>query len=425
MFLDEVAISIRAGKGGPGAVSFHREKYITKGGPDGGNGGHGGNVLIRATANKNTLHHFKGVKLFAARNGEGGAGCNCSGKSGTDLVLDVPVGTLVLENGKLVADLVKDGEIFLAARGGLGGKGNANFCSSTRQTPRFAELGEPGEEKGLKLELKLLADVGIIGLPSVGKSTLISVISSAKPKIAEYHFTTLTPNLGVVNHRGESFVVSDMPGLIKGASRGKGLGHQFLKHAERVRFFWHLIDGNSQTPLTDYKTIREELRKFNPELAQKPEVVVISKADVCDNNVLQKLAQKFKEKVGENVFIIAAPTHRGVEELLNFTVQKFQEIENVEASQVTSTKPELPIYKPHLEPKSKAFSVKRKNKKLYMVAGPRIEQIAIMSDLTNPEALARMQDVLDKFGVNHELHRAGAEEGATIEIAGKRFEWWS
>ncbi len=428
MFLDEIAISIKAGKGGHGAVSFHREKYVTKGGPDGGNGGSGGNVIIRAASNKNTLQHFKGVKLFSAKNGQYGEGCNRFGKSGEDLIIEVPVGTLILEEGKLIADLTKDGENFLAARGGLGGKGNANFTSSTRQTPRFAELGEPGEGKKLKLELKLLADVGIIGLPSVGKSTLISVISSAKPKIAEYHFTTLAPNLGVVSHHGENFVISDMPGLIKGASQGKGLGHRFLKHAERVRFFWHLIDGSSSTPLTDYKTIREELKKFNPELAEKPEIVIISKADICENNTLQKLAQKLKEKsvmpalAKVGVFIISSPTHHGIEDLLNLTIQKFQEIKKT--ANAEKPKEPLPIYKPHLEMKSKAFGVKRKNKKLYYVTGPRLEQIAVMTDFTNPEALARMQDVLEKFSVSRELRRAGAEEGAKIEIAGKRFEWW-
>ena len=424
MFLDEIEIALKAGKGGAGAMSFHREKFITKGGPDGGNGGNGGNVIIRATVNRNTLHHFKGVKLFTAENGKGGEGCNRAGKSGNDFILEVPVGTLIIENEKLVYDLAKNGESFLAARGGLGGKGNANFCSSTRQLPRFAELGEPGEERKLKLELKLLADIGIIGLPSVGKSTLISVISSARPKIAEYHFTTLQPNLGVVNHRGETFVASDLPGLIRGASRGKGLGHQFLKHAERVRFFWHLVDGNSKTPLTDYKTIREELRKFNPKLAEKPEVIVISKADICENNSLQKLTQKFENKFGERVFVIASPTHRGIEELLNHTIQKLQEIKE-EESKLPTTNYQLPIYRPHLEIKSKAFSVRRKNKKLFLVEGPRIEQIAVMSDLTNPEALARMQDVLSKFGISRELKKAGAEEGATIEIAKKRFEWWS
>jgi GTPase len=424
MFLDEVQISIRAGKGGNGAISFHREKYITKGGPDGGNGGHGGNVIIRTTVNRNTLHHFRGVKLFVAKNGESGAGRHRTGKSGEDLILEVPTGTLVLKNGKLVADLTKNNENFLAAHGGLGGKGNANFCSSTRQTPRFAELGEPGEQKDIKLELKLIADVGIIGLPSVGKSTLISVISAAKPKIADYHFTTLQPNLGVVNHIGENFVITDLPGLIAGASRGKGLGHQFLKHAERVRIFFHLVDGSSPTPLTDYKTIREELRKFNPELAQKPEIIVISKADICENNVLEKLANKFEKKFSsekKEIFIISAPTHKGIKELLDCVIQKFQKFNN----SLPETSNEQPvIYKPHLEAKSKVFSAKRKNKNLYLVDGPRINQIVIMSDLQNTDALARVQDVLEKFGISREIRRLGGTEGAKIEIAGKRFEWW-
>ncbi|MFH0834211.1 MAG: GTPase ObgE [Patescibacteria group bacterium] len=416
MFLDEVEISIRAGKGGAGAVSFHREKYVTKGGPDGGHGGHGGNVLIRATANKNTLQHFKGVKVFAAQNGQGGAGRLCTGKSGEDLILEVPVGTLLLENGKLVADLVADGQTWLAARGGLGGKGNSNFCSSTRQLPRFAELGEPGEAKDLKLELKLLADVGIIGLPSVGKSTLISVISKAKPKIAAYHFTTLTPNLGVVEWRGENFVVSDMPGLIKGASRGKGLGHQFLKHVERVRFFWHLIDATSKTPATDYRTIRDELRKFNPTLAEKPEVLVFSKSDLVEPKELEKLRKKFDRES----FVICAPIHSGVEELLNFSLEILAKTKPI----VPKIDKEIPVFRPHLEQKSKAFLVKKKNKKTFLVDGPRLNQIVIMSDLTNSEAVARVQDVLNKLGVSRELSRAGAEPGATIEIAGKRFEWW-
>ena len=420
MFLDEVKISIRAGKGGAGAVSFHREKFVVKGGPDGGHGGSGGNVLIRATRNKNTLHHFRGVKLFAARNGEGGAGRLRAGKAGADLFLDVPVGTLVFENGKIVADLISDGETFLAARGGLGGKGNSNFCSSTRQTPRFAELGEPGESKNLKLELKLLADVGIIGLPSVGKSTLISVVSAARPKIADYHFTTLTPNLGVVAHRDANFVVSDMPGLIRGASRGKGLGHQFLKHAERVRFFWHLVDSTSKTPATDYKTIRDELRKFNPALAAKPEILVFSKTDLVAPAELAKLRAKFAEKTDSKILEISAPTHFGVAELLDATIQNLAKMKSAEPEK----KIEIPVFRPHLEVKSKSFLVTKKNKKLFVVDGPRLNQIVVMSDLANSEALARVQDVLGKFGANRELARAGAEPGATIEIAGKKFEWW-
>lgn len=416
MFLDEVEISIRAGKGGAGAISFHREKFVVKGGPDGGHGGNGGNVLIRATANRNTLHHFRGVKLFAAENGKYGEGLLKAGKSGADAILEVPVGTLVLENGKLVADLISDGQTFLAARGGLGGKGNSNFTSSTRQTPRFAELGEPGESKNLKLELKLLADIGIIGLPSVGKSTLISVISRARPKIASYHFTTLTPNLGVVEHHDENFVVSDMPGLIRGASHGKGLGHQFLRHAERVRFFWHLVDATSKSPLTDFRTIREELRKFNPTLAEKPEILVFSKSDLVDQKVLEKLRAKFDRES----FVISAPTHFGIEELLNFSLQILAKTKSSEPK----IENEIPVFRPHLETKSKSFFVEKKNKKLFVIDGPRLNQIVVMSDLANPEALARVQDVLKKFGANRELSRAGAEAGATIEIAGKRFEWW-
>jgi GTP-binding protein len=275
----------------------------------------------------------------------------------------------------------------------------------------------------LKLELKLLADVGIIGLPSVGKSTLISVISSAKPKIADYHFTTLQPNLGVVNHRGETFVVSDMPGLIKGASRGKGLGHQFLKHAERVRIFWHLVDGSSPTALTDWRTIREELRKFNPELAQIPEILVLSKADLAENNSLQKLAVKFQKKLASEeagVFVISAPTHRGIEELLNFSLEILAKTKADEPE----TKKELPIFRPHMEAQSKAYAVKKKNKKLFIVTGPRIEQIAVMSDFANPEAIARVQDILEKFGIGREIRRLGGAEGVKVEIAEKRFEWW-
>ncbi|MDD3066788.1 MAG: GTPase ObgE [Candidatus Gracilibacteria bacterium] len=419
MFLDEVEISVKAGDGGNGGMSFHRAKYVAKGGPDGGNGGCGGNVILRATANLNTLQHFKGVKLFLGGNGASGGGQLMAGKAGEDKILEVPVGTLILKNGKIVKDLAKVGESFLAVRGGLGGKGNANFTSSTRQAPRFAELGEPGELKKLKLELKLVADVGIIGLPSVGKSTLISKISAARPKIAAYHFTTLTPNLGVVDFKNNSFVVTDLPGLIKNASKGKGLGIQFLKHAERVNFFWHLVDATSSTPTTDYRVIREELRKFNPKLAAKPEIVVLNKADIVDETALEKIAQKLEKVCKSKPLIISAATKNGVEILLNKTIEALGKMnkpaENLEP---------LPVFRPHLEEKSKSFTVKRKNKNLYLVDGPRLNQIVIMSDTTNVDAVARIQDVLNRMGVNRELRRAGAEDGAKIEIAGKRIEWW-
>lgn len=422
MFLDEVSITVKAGNGGNGAVSFFRNRRVTKGGPDGGHGGHGGNVILVADANLNTLYHFRGVKLFKAKNGQSGMGQDMAGKGGEDLYIKVPIGTIVFENNQPVADLYEQNQIYLAAQGGLGGKGNSNFASSTRQAPRFAELGEPGEERQLHLELKLVADVGIIGLPSVGKSTLISVVSSARPKIADYPFTTLQPNLGVVAHSRETFVVTDLPGLIKGASRGKGLGHKFLRHAERVRFFWHLVAANSATPVSDYRTIREELRKFNPELAEKNEIPVISKADLIDEKTLAKLAEKIAEVAGKHPMVISGITHQGVGDLLNATIEYLQRIKTSKESKTANS--EMPIYRPHLDQKSKRFVIKKQNKKLYYIDGPRLNQIIVMSDLKNQEALARVQDVLNKMGVSRELQRFGAEPGAKLEIAGKRLEWW-
>lgn len=418
MFLDEVAITVRSGCGGDGVVSFRREKYVTRGGPDGGNGGLGGSVILRADANKNTLQHFRGVKLFAAQSGERGGRQNKAGAGGEDLVLSVPVGTLIFENKKLLVDLAESGASFCAARGGLGGKGNANFVSSVRQAPRFAELGEPGTARQLDLELKLVADGGIIGLPSVGKSTLISVVSAARPKIAAYHFTTLAPNLGVVTHRDASFVITDLPGLIRGASRGLGLGHKFLRHTERVRFFWHLVDGSSPTPVADYRTIRTELTKFNPALAEKPELVVISKADILTPAALRSVAAKIKKVIGRSPLIISAVAQSGLTALLDATLPLLPK------SEPAPSVPKLKIFQPQFAEKSRAFVIKRQNKKLYFVTGQRLSQIVSMSDLENPEALARVQDVLRKFGVTRELARLGAAAGTRLEIAGKRFEWW-
>jgi GTP-binding protein len=426
MFLDEVKITVRAGDGGKGCISFRRVKYVPKGGPDGGHGGHGGNVILRADANKNTLYHFRGQKLFKAEKGHGGGGQNMAGHAGVDLILDVPVGTLVFVDGQQVADLAEPGATWLAARGGLGGKGNSNFATSTRQTPKFAELGEPGEERDLALELKLVADIGIIGLPSVGKSTLISVVSSARPKIAEYHFTTITPNLGVVSHRSEEFVVTDLPGLIKGASAGKGLGHQFLRHAERVRFFWHLVAADSTSPTTDYKTIRSELKKYNPALAEKPEIVALSKTDLLSTAELAKVHDKLQKAIinpKSKIIHLSAPIHEGLTELLDDTILELQKLKAKDLELATKI-PELPTFRPHLEEKSRAFTARRQNKDLYFVDGPRLNQIVAMTDLKNQEATARVQDVLKKFGVERELRRLGAEPGAKLEIAGKRLEWW-
>lgn len=440
MFLDEADITLKAGRGGDGAISFRRVKYVPEGGPDGGDGGAGGSLYLRADPNLNTLYHFSSQKHFEAKRGQPGGGQDCAGHAGADTTLSVPVGTTVYVAGQKIADLDTPGSTFLVCRGGIGGKGNAGFKSSTRQAPRFAELGEPGEEKIVHLELKLVADVGIIGLPSAGKSTLISVISAAKPKIADYPFTTLVPNLGVVSHRGETFVVTDLPGLIKGAHKGKGLGHQFLRHAERVRFFIHLVDINSPTLVTDYRTIRDELRKYDPLLAEKPEVIVLSKIDLLSEKevataikklsaTVQKRATKDSKAEVAKILAISAPTHAGLTELLDQVILElrgFREslpLLNTYLSPTPVAPEAITTYRPHLIQKSNDFTLKRKNKEYYIADGPRLNQIAVMTDFHNPEAMNRLHDVLDKFGVVRELVKLGARPGVTVEIADKTFEW--
>jgi GTPase len=319
-FIDEVLIEVSAGNGGPGCVSFRREKYIPKGGPDGGNGGKGGDVVFHATSQKRTLSHFQFQKKFNAKNGGHGQGRQRSGKNGTDLTLDLPVGTLVYnsDTNQLIHDCVTDEDYFVIAKGGIGGKGNKHFATSTHRTPRFAQPGMEGETFQLRLELKLLADVGIIGLPNAGKSTLINQISSAKSKIADYPFTTLNPILGVVTPNwGEPFIVADIPGLIEGAHEGAGLGIRFLKHIERTRVLLHLIDVSTidpNDPLKQYETINRELAGFNPALVEKPQIVVLNKMDVTD---AEDLSEKFIRKMKKiPVYKISAATGNGIKELM-------------------------------------------------------------------------------------------------------------
>ena len=286
MFVDYTKIKVKAGNGGNGAMTFHREKYIDSGGPDGGDGGNGGSIIFRVHSGMNTLLNFNYNKKIEAKNGENGAKKNCTGRSAEDVYVDVPKGTVVrdIATGKIIADLKQDGEEKVIAKGGKGGKGNQHFANSVRQTPRFAEQGEPGEEKDLELELKLIADVGLVGFPNVGKSTLISVVSSAKPKIANYHFTTLEPSLGVVKAKdGSTFVMADIPGIIEGASEGVGLGIKFLRHVERNKILLHVIDvsgSEDRDPIDDYYTINVELRKFSEKLAEKKQIIVANKSDV-------------------------------------------------------------------------------------------------------------------------------------------------
>ncbi|MBI5642898.1 MAG: GTPase ObgE [Deltaproteobacteria bacterium] len=331
-FIDEAKLYVKAGDGGRGCLSFRREKYVPKGGPDGGNGGRGGDVVFVADNRLTSLLDFQYKREFAAERGEHGMGSLCSGKNGLDLIIKVPIGTIFkdLNTGLLLADLTKDGETFISCKGGRGGKGNAHFATSTHQTPRFAQPGEPGEEMNLKLELKLLADVGIIGFPNAGKSTLISHISAAKPKVADYPFTTLMPHLGIVKF-GDfgGFVVADIPGLIEGAHEGKGLGIKFLRHIERTRLFIHVLDLSPFTdrdPIEDFKVVNHELSAFNPELAEREQVVALNKIDITESNEKTPALLKFFEGLGIKVFPISAATGAGLDSLVNYVGREVDRI---------------------------------------------------------------------------------------------------
>jgi len=316
MFTDEAKIIIKAGKGGDGRVSFRHEKYAPKGGPDGGDGGRGGDAFIICDEAVHTLSDFARKKVFTAEDGENGRPRKQKGRDGADLILAVPPGTLAQENGKILADFKKPGQKILLASGGRGGWGNVHFKSATRQSPAFANKGTPGEERNLDLELKLIADIGLIGLPNSGKSTLLSRISNARPKIAAYPFTTLEPNLGVARIHQKEFVVADIPGLIEGASKGRGLGDRFLRHIERTNVLIHLIDINSQNLAKDYRTIRSELKEWNPELLKKKEIVVLNKADTLLEKEAQKIAKKLAKDIKKPVYLISAVSGQGINELL-------------------------------------------------------------------------------------------------------------
>ncbi len=336
-FIDEARITVQSGKGGAGCVSLRREKYIPKGGPDGGDGGRGGDVILKATTKKRTLYHLQFQKLYKAKNGSGGQGNNRAGKGGEDLILELPPGTLVIDadTGDLLKDLVDLDEVFVVAAGGRGGLGNARFKSSTNRTPRFAQPGEPGQTLNLRLELKLLADVGIVGLPNAGKSTLVSALSSARPKIADYPFTTLTPNLGVVRtNRREPFIIADIPGLIEGAHTGTGLGIRFLRHVERTRILLHLVDAaaiDPDHPLKDLDTVNRELHQYSPALAEKPQLVVLNKMDV---DWAEDAATFFKEAFGKGDLLqMSAATGKGLDLLTTTLCNILDQLDETESEE--------------------------------------------------------------------------------------------
>lgn len=414
MFVDKATVLVSAGDGGNGAVSFRHEIYVDKGGPDGGDGGKGGDVIFVADENTNTLVDFRFKPELKAERGEAGAKRKRHGKKGADLLVSVPVGTVVMNKDQQVADLTEAGQRVVIARGGDGGFGNAHFKSSVRQTPRVAEKGEAGEEFTLDLELKLIADVGLLGLPNAGKSTFLSVVSNAKPEIADYAFTTITPHLGVADIDNTTLLIADIPGIIEGAAEGKGLGHEFLRHVERTGVLLHLIDVYSNDIAKDYKTIRNELKKHSAELSKRPEVVAITKTEGVDQDIIDDQIINLKKVVPAKtpIFSISSQAHTGVKELLrelrvvidtNKAKKAQEEAENGESSAIyTLDTPEL------------AWKVQKTEDDTFKVSGHKIEKFARRTDFEDYHGRQRLRDIMKKMGITHELTRKGATPKSTI-----------
>ncbi len=417
MFLDIAIIYCKAGNGGDGAVAWHREKYVATGGPDGGDGGNGGSIYFQADRSMNTLISFRYTQHFKAENGANGSGKNCSGKAGKDLIIKVPCGTIIrdAESNGIIADVFNDGEKVLIFKGGRGGRGNARFATPTHRSPGYSEHGERTETRKIKLELKTIADVGLVGFPNVGKSTLLSVISAARPKIANYHFTTLSPNLGMVEYYGDSFVVADIPGLIEGASEGVGLGHSFLRHVERVRLIVHLLDisgSEGRNPLEDYKAIRKELENYSIELAGLPEIIVANKCDLLygDETTIADL----EAMTGSKVLQISAATTEGIQELKKAIATKLQELP-----------PVAPLeFEPftYEEKDRSSFEINVENG-IYYVTGGYVEELARRVVLNDYDSFRWFQRCLRDKGVIDALKEAGMQDGDTVCIMDVEFEY--
>ena len=425
MFVDTAKIFVQAGRGGNGAVSFRRELYIEKGGPDGGDGGRGGDVIFRATKDLNTLLNFRYKPELKAKNGESGSKRNKTGKSGEPLIVKVPVGTIVKRDNEVLADLKFDGEEAVIARGGDGGFGNAHFKSSVRQTPRVAELGENGETFEADLELKLLADVGLVGFPNAGKSTFLSVVSNARPEIANYAFTTLTPNLGVAEIDGSNLLIADIPGLIEGASEGKGLGDAFLRHVERTSVLLHLIDVYEENPGEKYQIIREELKKYQPELLGRPEIIALTKTEGMDSEIIKYQVSKIQEKAGDvQVFAISSNAHLGVKDVLRALRKEVEEFRKIEEESVENEfEEDIAVISLSQDEISKAWQVEfNEEENIFKVSGEKIEKFARRTNFMNIHGVNRLRDILRKMGIDHELRRMGAENSSIISISGNQFE---
>lgn len=445
MFVDKAKVSLKAGKGGDGAVSFRREIYIPKGGPDGGDGGKGGDIIFKADKDTNTLIDFRFTPILTAEDGKNGSGTRSAGRGGKDLIVEVPIGTVVYrlkseeasrsrsmltESAagpvrRLIADLTRDGQTAVIARGGSGGFGNAHFKSSTRQAPIIAEVGEPGEEFEAELELKSMADVGLVGLPNAGKSTFLSVVSNAKPEIADYPFTTITPNLGVATIDGKDLLIADIPGLIEGASEGKGLGHDFLRHVDRTAVLLHLVDIYNNDAGEAYQTIRNELDKYS-DLKDRPEIVALTKCEGVDQEIIDmQTASILKRNPDAKVFAISSSAHQGLTELLRELKEQVSgdaegEIVGPEKG-VSDTRSELPTISLSDKAYSDTWKVEKTEDGKFTVTGEKIEKFARRTDMNNYASINRLRDIMKKMGIRAELTSQGAEPDSIISISGKEF----
>lgn len=421
MFIDRARITIRSGKGGDGSVSFRREPFVPDGGPDGGDGGRGGSVIFQADANIRTLLDFRYKRKYEAENGEDGRKKKQFGKAGQDCVIRVPQGTMVLDEGtgQLMADLVRHGDRFVAARGGKGGKGNVHFKNSVRQAPNFAEAGGLGQEKQIKLELKLIADVGLIGFPNVGKSTLLSVVTGADPKIGNYHFTTLSPNLGVVQYQDSSFVMADIPGLIEGAHQGAGLGLDFLKHVERTRLLLHVVDvsgSEERDPIEDFETINRELASYSETLAAKPQIIAANKMDMTGEDAYRRFAD-YAEERGFPVFPIAAPLHQGIGPLIDAAFQRLQELPVEE--------PPIITYKDVAPEEAPDYGVIRcsRDGAVFVLDGGKLEKLVRSTNFNDAGSLRYLYRYIEENGAIDELKGMGLVDGDTVRVVDYEFEY--
>lgn len=426
MFVDIAKVLVQAGKGGDGVVSFRHEIYVDKGGPDGGDGGKGGDVVFEATENLNTLIDFRYKPELRAEKGQNGAKAKRHGKSGKDFVVKVPMGTVVKKGGDVIADLTKHGEQVIIAKGGDGGFGNAHFKSSVRQAPRIAELGEPGDEFEAELELKLLADVGLLGFPNAGKSTFLSVVTNARPEIADYAFTTLTPNLGVADIDDGSLLIADIPGLIEGASEGKGLGGQFLRHVERTAVLLHLIDAYTDEIADAYTTIRNELKQYSDELSDRPEVIALTKTEGLDDDIIQMQVEALRKAAGKDVEIIAMSSlaHTNLKDVLRSLRKKVQDVRAKEAEEAALLEEDedLPVITLGEEEQKDFWEVvydEAANE--YVVTGEKIEKFARRTNFEGFENVNRLRAIMRKMGIMHELSRRGATGESTVVIGENRF----